>query len=161
MEFHKALSTPLFLWKIEQLGHRKDQKWGWIPSRMALKGMQLSDTRPLPSFLKFLHPFLQSSEQDFMVGCLESAYSACNYNNHFSGMQLFSFKKKKKKKPSAMLKEKYDSQNLGQHVNQSSLTWSLSSTLAFRILVSCLKWLGKQEEGPQNYCVFVYREKGE
>lgn len=42
-----------------------------------------------------------------------------------------------------MLKEKHNFQNLGQLVNQDSLTRGLRPTLAVGALVNCLKWFGE------------------
>lgn len=58
-----------------------------------------------------------------------------------------------------MLKENHNSQNLGQLVNQDSLTRGLRPTLAVGVAVNCQKWFGEyihaffpQEDGSQIYC---------
>lgn len=48
------------------------------------------------------------------------------------------------KNSKATLKEKHNSQNLGQLVHQDSLIWGLRPSMAFRVLVNYLKWFAEQ-----------------
>lgn len=57
MEFHKDLIYSSLLLGDRLAVSQRGLEMGWVPSRMAFQGLELSDTTSLPSSLKFPHPF--------------------------------------------------------------------------------------------------------